>query len=42
MNNSYQRALCKVEEYQRNNFNSGCCCVGTPGPTARLVNSSNK
>ncbi len=32
-NNSYQRALCKVEQFQRNNINTGCCCFGTPGPT---------
>ena len=32
-NNSYQRALCKVENYQRNYPSCNCCCVGTPGPT---------
>lgn len=26
MNNSYMRAYCKVQEYNQNHINSGCCC----------------
>ena len=26
MNNSYMRACCKVQEYNQNHINSGCCC----------------
>lgn len=26
--NSYQRELCKIEEFNRNNIITGCCCVG--------------
>lgn len=30
MNNSYLKAYCKVEEYNRNNISGCCCSVNTP------------
>lgn len=43
MNNNYEKALKKIKHDQR--CKPTCCCsgiVGPTGPTARLVNSSNK
>lgn len=35
MNNdvSYQKALCKIEEFKKYNNNCNCCCFGITGPT---------
>ena len=32
-NNSYQKALCKIEQFQKFNTSCGCCCFGITGPT---------